>query len=420
MNANPPPRDILLELFHAAVVAVQPERCLPAALPAPLRGRTMVIGAGKAAAHMAACLEALWPMPLSGAVVTRYGHGTPCRQIEVLEAGHPIPDANSVRAAQVLRRHLQGLTADDLVISLISGGGSALLVEPVPGVTLADKQEVTRALFQAGASIRELNRVRQALSLVKGGALALAAFPARVLTLVISDVPGDDPALVASGPTVMPSADDETPLAIVERLGARISPQVRAALENYRPPLAADFSHCQTRVIATAMHSLQAAAQCARAFGIAPLILGDAIEGEAREVALMHAGMARSVLRHGLPLPVPAVLLSGGETRVSFGAAQPGRGGRNTEFLLALGLALRDENRVHALACDTDGIDGSEDNAGAIWLPDSATRARAGGVDLRACLQRHDAYTAFEALGDLVHTGPTHTNVNDFRAILIA
>lgn len=413
------PRNILLDLFHAAVAAAQPAQCMPAALPSPPHGRTVVIGAGKAAAHMAAQLEAHWRAPLSGAVVTRYGHGTPCDRIRVLEAGHPVPDQNSVHAAQVMRAQLTGLTADDLVISLVSGGGSALLVEPVPGITLADKQEMTRALFQAGANIRELNRVRQALSLVKGGALAAAAFPAQVVTLVISDVPGDDPSLIASGPTVAPTADEESPLAIVDRLGAQLNPQVRAALARYVLPTARDFSHCRTRVIATAMSSLQAAAAQAQALGITPLILGDSIEGEAREVALVHAGIARSIIRHGMPVKRPAVLLSGGETSVNFGAMQAGRGGRNTEFLLALGLALRDEPAVHALACDTDGIDGSEQNAGALWLPDSAARAAERGVDLRACLQRHDAWRAFAALDDLVQTGPTHTNVNDFRAILI-
>lgn len=413
------PRAILLDLFHTAVAAAQAAKRMPQFLPPPPRGRTIVIGAGKAAAEMAAQLEALWPGPLEGVVVTRYGHAVPCRRIRVLEAAHPFPDENGIAAAQEIRAALAGLGEDDLVISLISGGGSALLVEPVPGVSLADKQQLTRALFQAGATIRELNRVRQALSLVKGGRLAAAAWPAQVLTLVISDVPGDDPALVASGPTVAPSADDEGALAIVERLGVALPAHLRAALAA-ATPVRGDFSRCRTELIATPMQSLRAAAARARELGFTPLILSDCIEGEAREVAEVHAGIALSVLRYGEPIARPAILLSGGETKVSFGAVAPGRGGRNTEFLLALGLALRGERGIAAIACDTDGVDGSEDNAGALWLADSAERARQGGVDLRGFLERHDAYSAFAAMGDLVVCGPTQTNVNDFRAIIIA
>lgn len=413
------PRAILLDLFHTAVAAAQASKRMPQFLPPPPRGRTIVIGAGKAAAEMAAQLEALWPGPLEGVVVTRYGHAVPCRRIRVLEAAHPFPDENGIAAAQAIRAALAGLGEDDLVISLISGGGSALLVEPVPGVSLADKQQLTRALFQAGATIRELNRVRQALSLVKGGRLAAAAWPAQVLTLVISDVPGDDPALVASGPTVAPSADDESALAIVERLGVALPAHLRAALAA-ATPVQGDFSRCRTELIATPMQSLRAAAARARELGFTPLILSDCIEGEAREVAEVHAGIALSVLRYGEPIVRPAILLSGGETKVSFGAVAPGRGGRNVEFLLALGLALRGERGIAAIACDTDGVDGSEDNAGALWLADSAERARQGGVDLRGYLERHDAYGAFAAMGDLVVCGPTQTNVNDFRAIIIA
>ncbi|CDG84059.1 glycerate kinase type-2 family protein [Janthinobacterium agaricidamnosum] len=414
------PRAILLDLFQVAVAAAQPARRLPPFLPPPPRGKTVVIGAGKAAAEMAAQLEALWPGPLEGVVVTRYGHAVPCRQVRVLEAAHPVPDQNGIAAARAMHAALAGLSADDLVISLISGGGSALLVEPVAGISLADKQQLTRDMFQAGATIRELNRVRQALSLVKGGRLAAAAWPAQVLTLVISDVPGDDPALVASGPTVPPScADhDDAALAIVERLGVNLPAHVRKALQ-VAVPLGGDFSHCRTELIATPMQSLQAAARRAAELGYAPLILGDCIEGEAREVAQMHAGIALSAQRYGQPLAGPAVILSGGETKVSFGAVTPGRGGRNTEFLLALGLALRGAPGIHAIACDTDGVDGSEDNAGALWLDDSAARARRQGVDMRGALERHDAYRAFAALGDLVACGPTHTNVNDFRAMLI-
>ncbi|MEO6353992.1 MAG: glycerate kinase [Oxalobacteraceae bacterium] len=417
-------RDILLDLFHVAVAAAQPAQRMRSVLPPPPRGRTIVIGAGKASAAMAAQLEALWPTALEGVVVTRYGHGVPCKQIRVLEAAHPFPDANGMAAAQAILHQLAGLTADDLVISLISGGGSALLVAPADGITLADKQQLTRALFQAGATIRELNCVRQALSKVKGGRLARAAWPAQLLTLVISDVPGDDPALVASGPTVPPMQCDEAPLEILQRLGVTPSAQVSAALAAARVAAAGstpahDYAHCRTELIATPMQSLQAAARRARALGLHPLILSDCIEGEAREVAVVHAGIAQSVARYGEPVRTPAVLLSGGETKVTFGAVAPGRGGRNVEFLLALGLALPDARSIHAIACDTDGIDGSEDNAGAIWTPDSAARARRSGINLADYLQRHDAYSAFSGLGDLVVTGPTHTNVNDFRAILI-
>jgi len=415
------PRAILLELFRAAVAAAQPAVCMPAALSRvlPPRGRTIVIGAGKASAHMAAALEAVWPAPLQGVVVTRYGHAAPCRHIRVLQAGHPVPDQNSLDAARAMRLQVSGLSKDDLVISLISGGGSALLVEPVAGISLADKQQVTQAMFQAGATIRELNRVRQALSRVKGGGLAAAAAPAQVLTLVISDVPGDDPAYVASGPTVAPPTDAVPPLEIVARLGLRLPPHVVAALARPVVRTPQDFLHCRTQVIAAPMQSLQAAAARAREFGIAPLILSDCIEAEAREAALVHAAIAQSVRRHSAPLAPPAVLLSGGECRVSLGGSHAGKGGRNTEFLLALGLALQGEAGMCALACDTDGIDGSEDNAGALWLPDSLARAHALALDLPQCLARHDSHAGFAALGDLVMTGPTHTNVNDFRAILI-
>jgi len=417
LNVNP--RDILIDLFHVAVAAAQPAQRLPAALPPLPRGRTVVIGAGKAASEMAAQLETLWPTPLEGIVVTRYGHAVPCRHIRVLEAAHPIPDQNSIEAARAIRAQLQGLTADDLVISLMSGGGSALLVEPVDGISLADKQQVTRALFQAGATISELNLVRQALSKIKGGKLAAAAWPAQVVTLVISDVPGDDPSLVASGPTVPPNTQGVSAIDIIEQLGVNLPDHVRAALDRPTVLVNQDFSHCHTKLIATPMQSLQAAAQRARELGITPLILSDCIEGEARDVAYVHAGIAQSVARYGEPLRAPAVLLSGGETKVTFGDITPGRGGRNAEFLLALGLALQDAPNISALACDTDGVDGSEDNAGAVWLPESFSEARDKGVDLRGYLDRHDAYSAFDALSSLVATGPTQTNVNDFRAILI-
>lgn len=414
-----PPRALLLELFRAAVAAAQPALRIPSFLPPPPRGRTVVVGAGKAAAHMAAALEAAWPGPLDGVVVTRYGHAVPCQRIRVLEAAHPIPDQNSLAAARAMRRQVSGLTKDDLVIALISGGGSALLAEPVPGVSLEDKQHLTQAMFRAGATIRELNRVRQALSLIKGGRLALAAYPAQVLTLAISDVPGDDPAFIASGPTVPPPETDMAPGDIIASLGVRLPAHIEAVLAQQARRSPQQFSHCHTELIATPMQSLQAAAQKAHELGVTPLILSDCIEAEARDAALVHAGIAQSVRRHAVPLAPPAVVLSGGECKVTTGDAGAGRGGRNTEFLLALGLALREERNIHALACDTDGIDGSEDNAGALWLPDSLERARQAGLDLPDCLARHDSYSAFAALGDLVVTGPTHTNVNDFRAILI-
>jgi glycerate 2-kinase len=413
------PRDILLDLFHTAVAAAQPAKRLPFVLPSIPRGRTVVIGAGKASAEMAAQLEALWAGSLEGIVVTRYGHAVPCRHIRVLEAGHPIPDQNSIDAAHAIRSQLVGLTEDDLVISLMSGGGSALMVEPVDGISLADKQLVTRALFQAGATISELNLVRQSLSKIKGGKLAAAAWPAQVVTLVISDVPGDDPSLVASGPTVQPASLDVAPLNIVDRLHVSLPEHIRTALAKPAQIAQHGFSHCRTELIATPMQSLQAAAQRARELGITPLILSDRIEGEAREVAQVHAGIAQCVVRYGEPLRAPAVVLSGGETKVTFGDVVPGRGGRNAEFLLALGLALQEAPTISAIACDTDGVDGSEDNAGAVWLPDGLAQARNKNIDLHDYLDRHDAYSAFAQLGDLVVTGPTHTNVNDFRAILV-
>ena len=412
------PRELLLDLFHTAVAAAQPSRRLPDLLPAPPKGRIIIIGAGKASAEMAAQLERLWPTPLTGVVVTRDGHAVPCRHIRILEASHPFPDERSVAAAQAIHQAVSGLTADDLVISLISGGGSALMTWPVEGVTLADKQALTRALFAAGATIRELNTVRQKLSRVKGGKLATAAWPAQVFTLLISDVPGDDPALVASGPTV-PPVEGETALEIVQRLGVALPDGVRAALSQPAEAPLHGFDHCRTAFIATPMQSLQAAAERAQAMGVNPIVLSDQIEGEAREAAVVHAGIARSILRYGTPVARPAVILSGGETTVTFGTAKGGRGGRNSEFLLALGHALRDEPTVTAIACDTDGIDGSEDNAGAIWTGDSPTRARALGLDLRAFLDAHDSYSFFQRLGDLVVTGPTQTNVNDFRAIYL-
>jgi hydroxypyruvate reductase len=416
-----PPREFLLHLFQAAIAAAAPARCLPAHLPPPPKGRTLVVGAGKAAAAMALAVEEHWHGPLSGLVVTRYGHGASCRRIEVVEAAHPVPDAAGREAAGRVFAAVQGLTADDLVLCLISGGGSALLSLPAPGLTLEDKQAVNRALLSSGANIAEMNCVRKHLSAIKGGRLAAACAPARVVTLVISDVPGDDASVVASGPTVADPTTCADALAILEKYGIR---EPRAALDHLRAgrdetPKPGDprLAGAEAIVIASAQSSLEAAARLAQDAGITPVILGDSIEGEAREVALVHAGIARQVARYGQPAEAPCVLLSGGETTVT--VRGHGRGGRNTEFLLALALALDGHPGIHALAGDTDGIDGSEDNAGAWLAPDSLARAAAFGVDAKQRLADNDGYGFFAPLGDLVVTGPTRTNVNDFRAILV-
>jgi glycerate 2-kinase len=420
-------RALLRDLFDAAVAAADPAHCLPPYLPdapdAP-SGRTIVIGAGKAAAAMARAVEDHWRgdlQQLSGIVVTRYGHGMPTRRIEVVEASHPAPDAAGQMAAARILDAVSGLTADDRVLVLLSGGGSALLAAPMAGITLAEKRAVTKALLACGAGIGEINCVRKHLSAIKGGRLALAAAPARVLTLAISDVPGDDLSTIASGPTAADPTTCADALEIADRYGIALPAAARQALRSgaAETPKAGDagFVRCESHIIATAQASLAAAAAVARARGVAPLVLGDAIEGEARETARVLGGIALSCAAHGVPLAAPCVLLSGGETTVTVRGA--GRGGRNAEFLLGLALALGGHERVHAIACDTDGIDGSEDNAGALLLPDTAARAAAAGIDLRARLTENDAYSVFAALGDLVVTGPTRTNVNDFRAILI-
>ncbi len=415
------PRTLLHAMFDAAAGAAAPALCLPRHLPAPPSGRTLVIGAGKAAASMARAVEDHWPGPLSGLVVTRYGHKVPCRRIEVVEASHPVPDAAGERAAARMLALVRGLGADDLVLCLISGGGSALLALPAPGLALADKQAVTKALLRSGANIAEMNCVRKHLSAIKGGRLAAACAPARVITLMISDVPGDDPAIIASGPTVADPGSCADALAILDKYGIR---EPRAALEHLaaaqdETPKPGDprLARATTTMIATPQHALEAAAAVARAAGFTPVILGDSIEGEAREVALMHAGIARQVARHGQPAPSPCVLLSGGETTVTVRGS--GRGGRNAEFLLALAVALDGHAGIHAMAGDTDGIDGTEDNAGAMLAPDTLARAAAAGLDARARLANNDGYGFFAGLGELVVTGPTLTNVNDFRAIVI-
>jgi hydroxypyruvate reductase len=420
-------RVLLRDLFDAAVAAADPAHCLPAWLPEPpaaTRGRTVVVGAGKAAAAMARAVEDHWRGDLdrlSGIVVTRYGHGAPTRRIEVVEASHPAPDAAGQLAAARILDAVAGLTADDLVLVLLSGGGSALLAAPMAGVTLAEKRAVTKALLACGAGIGEINCVRKHLSALKGGRLALAAAPARVVTLAISDVPGDDLSTIASGPTVPDPTTCAAALEIVDRYGIALPATARQALlsgaAETPKPGNAGFARCEAHIVATAQGSLAAAAAAARARGITPLVLGDAIEGEAREAARVLGGIALSCAAHGVPLAAPCVLLSGGETTVTVKGS--GRGGRNAEFLLGLALALNGHARIHAIACDTDGIDGSEDNAGALLLPDSTARTAAAGIDLHARLAENDAYSVFAALNDLVVTGPTCTNVNDFRAILI-
>jgi hydroxypyruvate reductase len=414
-------RVFLRSLFESAVTAADPHRVLPSFLPAVPRGRTVVVGAGKAAGAMAQALEQHWTGALEGVVVTRYGHKVPTRFIEVLEAAHPVPDEAGQRASQRILEAVQGLTADDLVICLISGGGSALLAAPAPGLTLADKQTMNRSLLRSGATITEMNCVRKHLSSLKGGRLALACYPAQVVTLLISDVPGDDPTVIASGPTVADPTTFAEACAIVEKYGlqdqARAYAHLCAAREETPKPGDLRLTRTSTHLIATPQHSLEAAAAVARAAGVTPVILGDSIEGEAREVAKVMAGIAHQVRRHGQPAARPCVLLSGGETTVT--VRGKGRGGRNVEFLLALTLALRGEPGVFALAGDTDGIDGTEDNAGAVVLPDTWARAEHLGLRVADHLADNDGYGFFSALGDLVITGPTLTNVNDFRALLI-
>jgi hydroxypyruvate reductase len=406
-------------MFEAAVAAADPGHCLPAWLPPPPKGRTVVIGAGKAAAAMAAAVEDHWSGALSGLVITRYGHAVQTRQVEVIEAAHPVPDAEGVRATARLLDCLQGLSADDLVLCLLSGGGSALLTAPPPGVSLDDKRFVVRALLRSGAPISHINCVRKHLSLVKGGRLRQAAGPARFVTLAISDVPGDDPAIIASGPTVADTTTSADARAILLRYGVDAPSSVRAWLADpaSESPVLASADPRDYRLIAAPGLSLDAAAEVARRSGYQPVILGDAIEGEARDVARAHAALARC-LSSGIEAGAqPYALISGGETTVTVVGA--GRGGRNTEYLLALGAALDGAPGIHALAADTDGVDGVEDNAGAILDPGSLARGEQAGMGAQAYLANNDAYGFFAAIGGLVFTGPTRTNVNDFRVIIV-
>jgi hydroxypyruvate reductase len=412
-------RALLRGIFDTAIASADPRRVLAAHLPPPPTGRCVVVGAGKSAALMAAALEAAWPdVALSGLVVTRYGHTTPTRRIEVREASHPVPDAAGEAAAAAILARVQGLGPDDLVLALISGGGSALLALPAPGLTLADKQAVASALLKSGAPIGVMNAVRKHLSAIKGGRLAAAAAPARVVTLAISDVPGDGAGVIASGPTVPGAPSRAEVRAMIAHYDVALPPAAAALLagETNLPPAPgeADF-----RLIATPAMALEAAAKAVLAAGFTPMILGDALEGESRELGTVMAGIAHSVRRHGHPLAAPCVLLSGGETTVTIGRQGAGRGGRNTEFLLSLAVALDGAPGIWAAAGDTDGIDGTEDAAGAIIAPDTLARARGAGIDPVACLAAHDSYSLFAATGDLIRTGPTLTNVNDLRAVLI-
>ena len=414
-------RALLGRMFEAAVDAAQPARRIPLYLPEPPKGRTVVIGFGKASAAMAQALERHWPGPLSGLVVTRYGYAVPCERIRIVEAAHPVPDAAGLQAARHMLETVQGLGPDDLVICLVSGGGSALLPLPGAGITLEDKQAINRALLACGASITEMNCVRRHLSRIKGGRLAAACHPARVLNLLISDVPGDDPVDIASGPTVGDPTTCGDALAIVRRYGIVLPPSARALLESGLgesiKPDDPRLARVTTHLIASPQMALEAAAAVARAAGVTPLILGDSIEGEAREVAKVMAGIALQARRHGQPAAAPCVLLSGGETTVTLRGG--GRGGRNVEFLLALGIALNGAAGIHAVAADTDGVDGAEEVAGAYLAPDTLARAWAAGMPPRDSLDDNDAHSFFGRLGDALVTGPTLTNVNDFRAILV-
>jgi hydroxypyruvate reductase len=415
------PKALLRRMFEAAIASAQPALCIPQHLPQAPKGKLIVIGAGKASAAMAQAVEKAWPGELSGLVVTRYGYAVPCERITIVEAAHPVPDAAGLDAAKRMLKLVEGLGADDLVLCLMSGGASALLPLPAEGLTLEDKQAVNRALLASGANISEMNCVRRHLSAIKGGRLAAACHPAKVVTLLISDVPGDNPTDIGSGPTVADPTTCEDALAIIRRYGITVPRAVREVLESGRgesvkpgnPRLAGN----EVVMIAAPQIALEAAAQVARDAGLAAHILGDAIEGEARDVGKVMAGLALQTARRGQPFTPPCVLLSGGETTVTIRGE--GRGGRNVEFLLSLGVALDGEPGIHALAGDTDGVDGMEEVAGAYLAPDSLDRAWDRGIRPKDSLAANDGHGFFEALGDQVITGPTLTNVNDFRAILI-
>lgn len=415
------PKEFLTAIFNAAVAAAQPELTIRKHLPAKPKGRTIVVGAGKGSAQMAAALEKAWDGPLEGTVVTRYGYGAKTGRIKVIEAAHPVPDVAGLEAARKLLDQVAGLTADDLVIALISGGGSALLPAPPEGQTLDDEIAVNKALLASGAPIAAMNTVRKHVSMIKGGRLAAAAHPARVVSLVVSDIPGDNPALVASGPTIPDASTRADALAIVETWRMELPAAVMAHLKSPAAdaPQRDDprFAGNEVHLIASAAVSLEAAAAEAGRRGVEAVILSDSIEGEAREVGSVHAAIAREVATRDRPFRKPVLILSGGETTVTLRAK--GKGGRNSEFLLSFAVGIDGLSSIHALAADTDGIDGSEDNAGAFADGSTVARMRAAGIDAKAMLAGNNAWTAFHAVGDLFASGPTGTNVNDLRAILI-
>ncbi|CDX12040.1 putative hydroxypyruvate reductase [Mesorhizobium plurifarium] len=415
------PKTFLTSIFNAAVAAADPEKTIRNHLPAKPKGRTIVIGAGKGSAQMAAAFEKVWDGPIDGLVVTRYGYGASCERIEIIEAAHPVPDAAGLEASRRLLEKVRGLTSDDLVVALISGGGSALLPSPAPGLTLADEIAVNEALLASGAPIAAMNTIRKHVSTIKGGRLAAAAHPARVVSLVVSDIPGDNPALVASGPTVPDTGSREDALASIAAYGMKLPASVMAHINSPAADAPRPDDPCfagnEVHLTASAGVSLEAAAAEARRRGIDAVILSDAIEGEAREVGGVHAAIAREVATRNRPFAKPVLILSGGETTVTLRAR--GKGGRNSEFLLAFAIGIEGVNGIHALAADTDGIDGSENNAGAFADASTVARMRAEGVDAKAMLAGNNAWTAFNAVGDLFVPGPTGTNVNDLRAILV-
>ncbi|TGS10402.1 glycerate kinase [Mesorhizobium sp. M2E.F.Ca.ET.209.01.1.1] len=415
------PKSFLTSIFNAAVAAADPEKTIRNHLPAKPKGRTIVIGAGKGSAQMAAAFEKVWDGPIDGLVVTRYGYGARCERIEIIEAAHPVPDAAGLEASRRLLEKVRGLTSDDLVVALISGGGSALLPSPAPGLTLADEIAVNEALLASGAPIAAMNTIRKHVSTIKGGRLAAAAHPARVVSLVVSDIPGDNPALVASGPTVPDSGSRADALASIAAYGMKLPASVMAHINSPAAdaPRSDDprFAGNEVHLTASAGVSLEAAAAEAKRQGIEAVILSDAIEGEAREVGGVHAAIAREVATRNRPFKKPVLILSGGETTVTLRAK--GKGGRNSEFLLAFAIGIDGIDGIHALAADTDGIDGSENNAGAFADGSTVARMRAAGVDAKAMLAGNNAWTAFNAVGDLFVPGPTGTNVNDLRAILV-
>ncbi|QKC93578.1 glycerate kinase type-2 family protein [Mesorhizobium sp. NZP2298] len=415
------PQAFLTSIFEAAVAAADPERTIRDHLPAKPKGRVIVIGAGKGSAQMAAAFEKVWDGPIEGLVVTRYGYGAKCKRIEIIEAAHPVPDAAGLEASRRLLAKVQGLTADDLVVALISGGGSALLPSPAGGLTLADEIAVNEALLASGAPIAAMNTIRKHVSTIKGGRLAAAAWPAKVVSLVVSDIPGDNPALVASGPTVPDTGGRQDALASISAYGMNLPASVMAHINSPAAdapdPGDLRFSRNEVHLIASAGVSLEAAAVEAKRQGVEAVILSDAIEGEAREVGGVHAAIAREVATRDRPFHKPVLILSGGETTVTLRAR--GKGGRNSEFLLAFAIGINGVEGIHALAADTDGIDGSENNAGAFADGSTVARMRAAGVDAKAMLAGNNAWTAFNAVGDLFVPGPTGTNVNDLRAILV-